>query len=102
MPTEHSWTMKEKLWPAIVRMADATKNSIQDLVQSIYKQICEKFATQAIIQYTNDISIQAASILWYSLELGEMETHKRFNQSDIASYNNLMETLNTLLIDDTV
>jgi hypothetical protein len=94
--------MKEKLWPAIARMAHATKHSTQNLIKAIHENICEEYFTQVIIQCTNEISMHAAAALWHPLELNEIETHKRCNQADILSYNNLMETLSSLLKNETL
>jgi hypothetical protein len=91
--------MKEKLWPSIARVAHAKKSSIQDLIESIHEKICKEFATPVIIQYTNEISTHAAAALWHPLEAIE---RKKCSQTDIASYNNLMETLNSFLVDDTL
>jgi hypothetical protein len=94
--------MKEKLWPAIARMAHATRRSTQHLIQMIQKKISKEFFTQVILQRTDELSIHAAAALWHPLELNEIEMHKRCNQTDISSYNNLMEILNSLLQNDTL
>ncbi|CAF1134879.1 unnamed protein product [Rotaria sordida] len=100
LPTKYSWTMKEKLWPSIVRMAHANKISIQNLIDDIHEKICDEFVTQVIIQNTNEISIHAAIGLWHPLEPSEIETRNESNQTDIQSYSNLIEALNLSLVDD--
>jgi len=94
--------MKEKLWPSIARIAHENKLSTQVLIEQIHEKICEEFVTEVIIQNTNEISVQAAATLWQSLERNEIDLRKEYNQIDIQSYSNLMETLNLLLIDDTM
>jgi hypothetical protein len=94
--------MKEKLWPSITRLAHAKKTSIQDLIGTIHEKICEEFTTPVIIQYNNEISMHAAAVLWHPLEAIERETCKKCSQNDIALYKNLMETLNSFLVDDTL
>ncbi|CAF3608950.1 unnamed protein product [Rotaria sp. Silwood1] len=42
LPTKYSWTMKEKLWPSIARMAHANKISTQNLIDDIHEKICEE------------------------------------------------------------
>jgi hypothetical protein len=102
LPTKYSWTMKEKLWPSIARIAHENKLSTQILIEQIHEKICEEFVTEVIIQNTNEISVQAAVILWQPLERNEIDLRKEYNQIDIQSYSNLMETLNLLLTDDTM
>jgi len=94
--------MKEKLWPIMARMAHGTKSSTQNLIGAIHKKICEEFFTQVIIQCVDEISTHAAAALWHPIEFNEIETHKRCNQTDISSYNNLMETLSSLLKKNTL
>jgi hypothetical protein len=94
--------MKEKLWPSISRMTHANKLSTQNLIEEIDKKISKNFDTEAIIQYTNEMSKHAAAALWRSLESNEMRTREESNQADTQSYNNLMETLNSLLTSNTL
>jgi len=102
LPTKSSWKTKEKLWPIIARMLHANKRNIPNLYGDISKKICKDFVTELIIQNTNEISAYAAISLWHPLELSEMKTRKVYNQADIQSYNNLMETLSSLLKNDTL
>jgi hypothetical protein len=94
--------MKEKLWPVIARMLHANKRSIPNLYGDISKKISKTFVTEPIIQNTNELSTHAAIALWHPLELSEMKTREVYNQADIQSYNNLMETLSSLLKNDTL
>jgi hypothetical protein len=94
--------MKEKLWPSIARMIHAQKLSTQTLIENIHKRICDSFVTQIIIQNTNEISINEAVALWHPIESNDMKSCEECNQRNIQSYNNLMETLNSLLIGDTL
>jgi hypothetical protein len=90
--------MKEKLWPLISRMTHANKLSTQTLIGEISKN----FVTQVIIQNTNEMSKHAAAALSCPLEPNEMKTREECNKADIQSYNNLMETLNSLLASNTL
>jgi hypothetical protein len=94
--------MKEKLWPVIARMLHANKRSIPNLYEYINKRICENFVPELIIQNTNEISRKAAAALWRSLEQIDMKMREEWNRADIQSYNNLMETLTSLLKNDTL
>jgi hypothetical protein len=94
--------MREKLWPSIACMAHATKVSTQNLIEDIGNKICEEFVTDVIIQNTNEISIHAAIDLWHPLKPSEIKTREECNRADIQSYNNLMETLSSLLESDTL
>ncbi len=94
--------MKEKLWPLIARMLHANKRNIPKLYEDINKKIDKNFVTDPIIQNTNEISIKVAAALWRPLEPNEMKTREVYNQTDIQSYNNLMETFSALLKNDTL
>ncbi|CAF3512541.1 unnamed protein product, partial [Rotaria sordida] len=100
IPTKHSWTLLEKLWPSLTRTIHATKISTQKLLDRIMEKIGKQFDTPAIIEDTNDISIKAAIELWRPLETHELisrdQMREERNQANIRSYNNLMETLNSL------
>ncbi len=94
--------MKEKLWPSIVRIIHENKISTRNLIENISEKINENFITQVIIQNTNEISKHAAAALWRTLEPNKMKTRQECNQTDIQSYNNIMETLSSLLKGDTL
>jgi len=94
--------MKEKLWPSIARMNHAKKSSTHKLIEDTLKKIDDHYITQVIIQNTNEISMHAAAALWHSIEPSQLETREKQNQADIESYNNLLETLNSLLNGDTL
>ena len=94
--------MKEKLWPSIAHTTHAQKLSTQKLIEDINKKICKNFVTEVITQNINEMSRRAAVALWHPLEQSETETREELNRVDIQSYNNLMETLNSLLTDDTL
>ncbi len=68
------------------------------------EKIGKQFDTPAIIEDTNDISIKAAVELWKPLEAHELASRDQMreerNQANIRSYNNLMETLNSLFYGD--
>ncbi len=102
LPTKYSWIMKEKLWPSIARMPHSKKRSTQNLIANIIKNISKKFVTEPIIQNSNDLSMHAAASLWRPLEPSEMKTREESNRTNIQSYNNLMETLSSLLKGDTL
>ena len=91
--------MKEKLWPSIVRIIHANKISTRNLIEDISEKINENFVTEVIIQNTNEISKRAAAALWRTFDPNEMEI---CNQADIQFYNSLMETLSSLLKEDTL
>ncbi|CAF2652171.1 unnamed protein product [Rotaria sp. Silwood2] len=101
LPTKHSWTVLEKLWPAISCTKHAIKLSTQNLINCIMEKIYKRFNTVAIIENTNEISKQAAISLWRSLEKHEFELYNRIYEEriegNIRSYNNLMEKLISLL-----
>jgi hypothetical protein len=94
--------MKEKLWPVIARVLHAKKRNIPNLYAEINNRICENAVTELIIQNTNEISIKAATDLWRSLEQNDMKMREEWNRADIQSYNNLTETLISLLKNDTL
>ncbi|CAF4273501.1 unnamed protein product, partial [Rotaria magnacalcarata] len=100
IPTKHSWTLLEKLWPTLARTMHATKISTQKLLDRIMEKIGKQFDTPAIVEDTNDLSIKAAIELWRPLEAHELISREQMreerNQANIQSYNNLMETLNSL------
>jgi hypothetical protein len=102
LPTKYSWTTKEKLWPSIARLTHAKKASTQKLIEVINKRICKEFVTEVIIQNTNEISMHAAAALWRPLEPNEAKMREECSRTDIQSYNNLMEMLNSLLKGDTL
>ncbi|CAF0768198.1 unnamed protein product [Adineta steineri] len=97
LPTEYSWAMKEKLWPSIVRITHENQISTRNLIEDITDKVNEKFVTEVIIQSTNEISKRAAAALWRTLDTNEM---KVCYQTNIQSYNSLMETLSSLLNED--
>jgi hypothetical protein len=94
--------MKEKLWPVIARVLHEKKRNIPNLYAEINNRNCENFVTELIIQNTNEISIKAATSLWRSLEQSDMKMREEWNRADIQSYNNLTETLISLLKNDTL
>ncbi len=104
LPTKHSWAMLEKLWPAMARTTHAKKPTTQRLMDHINETIGKQFDTQALIEDTNEISRKAAADLWRPLEEKELEARDQLreqrNEENIKSYNNLMETLNSLLRGD--
>ncbi len=102
LPGRQSWTMREKLWPSIARLTHTKKLSLQTLIKDISKEICKYLVFEEIIQNTNEISMYAAAALWRPLEPKEMKTCEEINRADIQSYNNLMETLSSLLNSDTL
>jgi hypothetical protein len=92
----------EKLWPSIASMNHAKKISTQNLINDINKKINKNFVTIPIIENTNEMSIQAAAVLWRPLNSNELEKRNERNRTNIQSYNNLMETLNSILKRDTL
>jgi hypothetical protein len=98
--------MIEKLWPAMARTAHAKKPTTQRLMDHINETIGKQFDTQALIEDTNDISRKAAADLWKPLEANELQSRDQLreqrNEGNIRSYNNLMETLNSLLRGDSL
>ncbi len=91
--------MMEKLWPAIAMINHAKKISTQNLINNINKKILRAFVMEAFIQDINETSKHAAAALWRPLNPSEMKTRDEHN---IQSYNNLMETLNSILKRDTL
>lgn len=106
LPTKHSWSMIEKLWPAMVRTTHAKKPTTQRLMDHINDTIDKQFDTQALVEDTNEMCRRAAADLWRPLETNELETRDQLreqrNEANIKSYNNLMETLNSLLRGDSL
>jgi len=106
LPTKHSWSMIERLWPAMVRTTHAKKPTTQRLLDHINETIGKQFDTQALIEDTNEISRKAAADLWRPLEDNEKPSRDQLreqrNEDNIRSYKNLMETLNSLLRGDTL
>lgn len=106
LPTKHSWSMIEKLWPAMARTTHAKKPTTQRLMDLINDTIDKQFDTQALVEDTNEISRKAAADLWRPLSGKEVELRDQLreerNQANIKSYNNLMETLNSLLRGDSL
>ncbi|UJR35822.1 hypothetical protein I4U23_028569 [Adineta vaga] len=100
IPTKHSWTLLEKLWPSLARTVHATKVSTQNLLDRIMEKIGKQFDTPAVTEDINDASVQAAISLWRPLEANELtfrdQLREERNQANIQSYNNVMETLNSL------
>ncbi|CAF0754546.1 unnamed protein product [Rotaria sp. Silwood1] len=100
IPAQYSWTLLEKLWPSLTRTMHATKTSTQELLDCIMDKLCKQFDTPAIIEDINDKSVKAAIELWRPLEINELISRDQMrearNQANIQSYNNLMETLNSL------
>ncbi|CAF3248683.1 unnamed protein product [Rotaria sp. Silwood2] len=101
-PTKYSWKMMNNLWPAIVSAKHVTKNSTQKLINDVSKRISKTFSTKDIIQNTNETAKHAAATLWRRLNSSEMKTCEESNRTNIQLYNHLMETLNSLLIGDTL
>lgn len=81
-------------------MSHTNKISTQKLINEIMKKINRVFVTKEIIQNTNEKAKRSAANLWYPLEAKEIETHELCNQVAIQSYNNLVETLSSLLKDN--
>jgi hypothetical protein len=55
-----------------------------------------------LIQDTNEISKYAAIALWCPLESNDMKIRDEHNRMNIQLYNNLIETLNSILKRDTL
>jgi hypothetical protein len=93
--------MIEKLWPSIVRLHHVNKTSTHNLINNLHNAIARRFHTNALIENTNEKSMCAAITLWCPLKTNEIETHDQVREErkrmNIQSYNNLMETLNSLL-----
>jgi hypothetical protein len=102
LPTKNSWKMMEKLWPAIAVVKQANKVSTQNLIINIQNKIVKSFVTHALIQDTNEMSMQSAVDLWRPLKPSEMEMSNECNRTNVQSYNNLMETLNSMLKRETL
>lgn len=106
IPTKHSWTLLERLWPSLARTKHATKISTQNLIDRIMEKIGKQFDSPAIIEDTNDVAIQAAVDLWRPLDNVELKSRDasrtQRNEANIRSYNNLMETLNSLFYVDSL
>lgn len=104
IPTKHSWTLLERLWPSLARTKHATKISTQNLIDRIMEKIGKQFDSPAIIENTNDVAIKAAVNVWRSLNEVELKSRDQLraerNEANIRSYNNLMETLNSLFYGD--
>jgi hypothetical protein len=82
----------------------ATKISTQNLLDRIMEKIGKQFDSPAIIEDTNDVAIKAAVELWRPLDEHELilrdQMREERNNANIRSYNNLMETLNSLFYGD--
>jgi len=82
----------------------ATKTTTQNLLDRIMEKIGKQFDSPAIIEDTNDLSIKAAVELWRPLDEHELKSRDKMreerNEANIRSYNNLMETLNSLFYGD--
>ncbi|CAF1171345.1 unnamed protein product [Rotaria sordida] len=106
LPTKRSWTMMKKLWPSIVHRSHTKKISLQRLIQEMKKKIEKEFVTIPLIDDTNQISRHAATTLWRSLEPNEIEIgiqfHEKRHEMNIQSYNHLIDTLCSLLNDETL
>lgn len=100
LPTEHSWNMMKRIWPLIVRVIDSKKLNIKELANKIVLKIIKHFHTPPLIEYINETSINASVNLWSPIKSSEIETDNQFNRDNIESYNNLMESLNSLLNDE--
>ena len=100
IPTKHSWTLLERLWPALARTKHATKKSTQNLIDRIMENIGKQFDTPAITEDTSDEAMKAAVDLWRPVNEDDRQSRDRIrdarNQANIHSYNNLLETLNSL------
>jgi len=98
--------MIEKLWPAMARTTHAKKPTTQRLMDHINETIGKQFDTQALVEDTNEISRKAAADFWRPLEAKELESRDQLrqqrNEENIRAYNNLMETLNSLLRGDSL
>ncbi|CAF0736207.1 unnamed protein product [Didymodactylos carnosus] len=103
MPTKHSWSMIEKLWPALARVT-VKKPTAQRLIDHINETIGKQFDTQSLIEDTNDESIKAAEKIWRPLTGKELEQRNEIrqkrNDDNVKAYTNLMENLNSLLTGD--
>ena len=94
----------ERLWPSLARTKHALKISTQNLIDRIMEKIGKQFDSPAIVEDTNDVAIQAAVDLWRPLDDVELklrdQSRAQRNEANIRSYNNLMETLNSLFYGD--
>ncbi|CAF3427722.1 unnamed protein product [Rotaria socialis] len=106
LPTKHSWSMIERLWPAMARTTHAKKPTTQRLMDHINETIGKQFDTQALVEDTNDVSRKAAVDIWKPLDPVDLESRDQIrqqrNEENVQSYNNLMETLNSLLRGDSL
>ncbi|CAF3366761.1 unnamed protein product [Rotaria socialis] len=106
LPTKHSWSMIERLWPAMARTTHAKKPTTQRLMDHINETIGKQFDTQALVEDTNDVSRKAAVNIWKPLDPVDLESRDQIrqqrNEENVQSYNNLMETLNSLLRGDSL
>jgi hypothetical protein len=94
--------MLNKLWPAIASTPHATKPSTQNLINIIMEKICQRYNTIAIVEHTNDRSRMAAIDLWRPLSdenelLAYRRLHNERSQMDTHAYHCLMETLTTMI-----
>lgn len=104
IPTKHSWSMLEKLWPAIACTQQATKISTQNLINCVMEKICKRFNTVAITEETSESSRQAAANLWRPLNeeetIASERLHEERKQNNIRSYSHLMENLTKMIYNE--
>ena len=90
----------------MARTTHAKKPTTQRLMDLINETIGKQFDTQALVEDTNDVSRKAAVDLWKPLEEDELvarnQLREQRNEGNIRAYNNLMETLNSLLKGDSM
>ena len=104
IPTKHSWTLLEKLWPAIASTQHATKPSTQNLINALMEKICKRFNSVAVIEETNDQTRRSAIDLWKEIDEKELNEYRHLrqerNETNLRCYHHLFEKLTLMLANE--
>ncbi|CAF1141433.1 unnamed protein product [Adineta ricciae] len=106
LPTKHSWSMMSKIWPLMVKINHTNRLSIQNLIERIRQNVEKDFEPLELSLDIGHDAQCAAVDLWHELENDELERsqqiRERQRESNLQSYHHLIDTLHSLLRDETL
>lgn len=91
--TKHSWTVLEKLWPAIIQTSHINTPSTIDLLNSVNEKIYKTFNTVSIFEENDENTRRVAAELWRPLTDNEIDGYKKIHEEKHHAHRNLYYSL---------